>query len=232
MTTTSAETHPTLLDTTFALFTEPSATVTRLLSSERPPLVGTLLLTLAAVLFGPILIQFQIYGASVYKMSTVAGLALVCGCTVLSFIALESLLLSMLRIKAGVTRVAAMVSYSLSPLSLILGLFYLFNYLESGRLSLLTFLLTGSRDINDPFLKVMPWAVVITSLIIVTIFFYCLRSLGSMHWITATFMSLVSAALAVVSVKIGIGVGELVQPGIGETLWKVVDNPAAITYFF
>lgn len=227
----AAETRPGFFSVLIGLVTEPRATTERLFSLRPPPFALSLFVVLVASVFGPILAQYFRYEASAYRLDALLSLCLVFGFSIPLFVLIETIGLLLLGVEVRLAQVAAAVSYALTPVSFIILLFYGSNYLNTGRMSLINFLLEGARSSPDPFMTVLPWALGITAAIVFVVFYYCIRIIGGLQPFSAAFMLLFSVAPAAAALRLALYIGDQARPGTSELLWKVVANPASLTYF-
>ena len=207
---------------------QPGETSEELLRSAPPPYPSTLLLCMLLSIFVPIFAQLYKYGQMLYDAEAILSLFLVVIFTFLTFILLEGIFLKIFSVDFSLRQLYASAAYSIAPLLLALWLIYFFNYISTGRLSILQLILNGRLDVPDRFIHVVPIASMIALVNALVVFLYCVRFLGQMHTVTALFLTLLSLGPFLVSVSVGIFLGELAHPGTAEIFFRVLTEPSAL----
>ncbi len=215
------------LEALFGLMLQPGETSESLLSYEKKPYAWTLVCCLVLTFSIPIMSQYLKYGDAIYRIEVVLSFFLVEVACFLLFILLESLFLRLLRIEIGINELFASVSYCLAPVLLCLWLVYLFNYLMTGRLSIVQFLLSGNLDMSDRFINIVPIIALIAGLNVLIVFFYCVRFLGQMHSVSAMFLALISGLPFFAAAFISLMIGEMARPGTAAVFLRVLTSPWA-----
>lgn len=218
---------PNFLEALFGLMLSPGETVEDLLDRPNPPYGETLFVCVLLTVFVPVFSQIYKYGSGVYEVNALVGLFLCVAVTFFGFFCLEWLLLRLCRVQCATRYIFASSCYCLAPVLLTIWLLYLFNYLATGRLSVLHLVLTGQMLSPDRFLGVIPIAALIAYLMTLVVLFYCLRFVGEMYSETALLMTVLSLVPLAMALVLGIACGELVRPGTQEIFWRLIFNPAA-----
>lgn len=219
------------LDAMFGLLFEPGGTVRTLLSSARPPFSFTIFLCLILSIVVPIVAQTYKYGYTIFNIEAVASLALILFFTVLIFILVEGIFLQLLGIHVTIRQLWCTVAYCITPFILALWLIYLFNYLAMGRLTLVTLFMTGHSAVDDRFLRIIPFAMLIAQLNMLVVFFHSVRFIGELHTLTATIITLFSLVPFYVALLIALSIAELARTGTIALFQKILLSPASLTYF-
>ncbi len=213
----------------FGLTLQPGET-TEVLFDEDPPRFGlACLLCFLAAIFAPIAGHYLKYGVTLINTSAVFSLGIVVGMTFLVFLLVEAILLRLLGVQASVAQLFALVCYTLTPFTFGMLLIYLFNYFAHGGLTVVTLLLTGFSDVNDRFLGILPYAILIIELNALLVFWYSLRALGRLGVVSATALTILSVVPFYGSLLVGLLVGESARPGTIEIFKKILFAPELLT---
>lgn len=210
---------------------EPSATMEALFSKERPPYYFTFALILVLTIFVPIIAQIYKYQVELYNVSVIYSLVIVLFLTLFLFLLIESIFLLLLGIDFTPAGLFAAVAYSLTPLTFSLWLIYLFNYLSSGKLTVVTLLLTGFSAGDDSFIKILPIAAVVVQLMILIVFYYALRAMGGLGGVTAFMVSMLSLIPLYSALLLSLMVAELVREGTIAIFLKLLASPDIVEFF-
>ena len=219
------------LEALFGLMLQPGETSEELLNCEEPPYGSTLLLCLLLSIFVPVFAQLVKYGMTVYDPEAIFSLFLVIAFSFMFFILIEGVFLRAFGVEFTVRQLYATSCYCLAPLLLALWLIYFFNYLSTGRLSILHLLMTGYMDVPDRFIHIVPIALLIALLNILVVFFYCIRLIGELHAVTALFVSLLSIVPFFAALFVGIVIGEFAHPGTSEAFMRILTSPSALVAY-
>lgn len=219
------------LEASSGLLFEPGHTVGALLEEDSPPFLFGILALLVLTIFAPIAFQLYQYGITTYNIEALSSLLLVFALTLVMFAIMESLLLIITGMRAPFFKVVACAVYAIAPLIVALWLVYLFNYLASGRLTLVTLLVTGASSIDDRFLRVLPLALLVVHLMVLVVFYHGIRALTQTHAITGFILTLLSLGPLYVAFMLALSVGEMVRPDTIRIFTQVLTSPQALTVF-
>jgi len=219
------------MESLFGLILQPGETCEKLLRQDNPPFAYTYLLCFILSIFVPIFAQLFKYGVTVYNPEALLSVFLVIFFTFLFFVLMEALFLRLCGVDCDFKYIFASVCYCIGPLLFALWLIYFFNYLSTGRLSIVHLIMTGNIEIPDRFINVIPIALLISQLTVLVILFYCIRFLGEMYSETALLVTLLSLIPFALALGVGLYLGDLAKPGTQQLFWKVLFNPAALTTF-
>lgn len=223
--------QPNFLDAIFGLLFEPGSTVRTLLSSEKPPYGGTIILCLVLSIYVPITAQIVKYGGTIFNSDAILSLSLILLFTMLIFVLVEGIFLQLLGISVTVRQLWSIIGYCVTPFVLALWLIYLFNYLAMGRLTLVTLFMTGSSLNHDKFIRIVPFAILVAQLNVLVVFFHSVRHIGEMQWLTAFLVTFLSLIPFYVALFIAVSIGEIARRGTIELFEKVLVSPATMTIF-
>lgn len=219
------------LEAMVGLVFEPGETAETLFAHERPPYGLTLILCLLLSFFVPIVSQIIKYGYSVYNSDAIVSLIVIIFFTLLIFLFAEGLFLQLLGFDFSPARLFACVAYATAPMLICIWLIYGFNYLTNGRLTLITLFITGYGSVDDHFLQVMPYALFISQLLVLVVFFHSLKYMVRLQ----TFNALVTTVFSLIpfygSLIVGLFFGELARPGTIHIFLKILNSPIAMTEF-
>ncbi len=213
------------------LMLEPGNTTETLLNKENPPYSASFLALLMLSIFIPIVAQLVKYDMTIYNPEAIVSLVMVVVFTLLIFVFLELLFLRMFGIEASLRKVFAAASYCCAPILLALWLIYAFNYLSTGRLSILQFLLTGYVDSGDSFMRILPLAVLIAHINVLLVFCYGIRALGNLYTVNAMVFTLFSVLPFYAALFVGVSLGDRINPGTIDIFMKVISSPASLTVY-
>lgn len=219
------------LEALAGLITAPGATTEQLLAEKNPPHSVALLATLIGTIFGPIILHMYNYRYVIYRPEALFSLLFIFSFTLLIFILIESLFLMIIGISIRIEHVMACIMYSLAPLILFFWLVYIFNYLNNGMLSLVSFILYNNIPLSDRFIKIFPLAVTIVQINTILVFFYGIRFLGEMHTITALSVTMLSLIPLYLSFIISLFIADMASPGILNTFLQLLVSPEHLIYF-
>jgi len=219
------------LEALFGLMLQPGETSEELLGHKDPPYATTLLFCLLLTIFVPVFSQLVKYGMTVYDPEAIFSLFLVVTFSLLFFILLEGIFLRILRVEFNLKQLFATTAYCTAPFLLALWLIYFFNYLSTGRLSLLQIILTGYSSVPDRFIHIVPIALLIALLNILVVFFYCVRFIGQLHSISAMSITVLSSVPLLGSLVVGVIMGEFAHPGTANTFMRIITSPSALVAY-
>ena len=205
--------NPNFIEAVIGFIFEPSATIQSLLDNEDPPFSLSLLISLMLTIFVPIVAQLIKYDLKVDPASVFA-IGIVALVTIFVFIIVEGLLLLIFGFQLTLSQLVAAVMYSSVPLMCALWLIFIANYIASGNISLVTYLLTGIGRPNDSFIQILPFAFSFAVALMTINFFYAIRWLGDCFGMTALAITLISLFPLGASAYAGLLAGEYIRPGI------------------
>lgn len=214
-----------LFEALVGLILEPSQTVESLFEVDPPPYVPTFFLLVIGTIFTPLVAQIYKYNLQDHAVSALWGLIVMFVLALVLFIILESIFLLLMGLNFTLHGLLACIAYSLVPLFFSLWLIYLFNYLSAGRLSLITFLLSGFSSGDDSFLKVLPIVSVVVQLLMLVVYFYAIRAMGAVGSITAFMIAIISLVPLYLALLVGLMVSELLHQGIIAVFLQLLASP-------
>jgi hypothetical protein len=182
-----------LFGTIFGLSIDTKNTVRKLFENSTPPHLLSLFVILLIAIFCPPIFYFINSKTDVITVQDLARMYIVFNCMFIFLSILNYITLIAFGVRASLIEVTASIVYSLTPLSLVLLILYSFNYVNSGNLTLIPYFLSGKiTNSQDPTLKVLPYALSISGLILLYVYMHCVKYLGYMHYITALFTLILS----------------------------------------
>lgn len=188
-----------LLDILLSLPVDPAGMLRYLLLERRtPPYIIAIPIALVLVLVAPCL-YFQ-YKVRMYPPNAQMGLAVTTTTvlTIISFVFFTTVLMRLLLIKARPIQVLAATLYSLASFIPFMLAYYLLNFFASGRLTVLSYLASGTSNQDDWVIELFPIMVRFATVSCFLIFANALRVLGSSKTISA-----ISTALLAIPVVVG-----------------------------
>lgn len=213
----------------FGLLIEPSNTTYLLYDRhEKPPYAYTLIVGLLLTYLVPIFAQLYLYNTTSFRMDKVLSLLIIFLVTFCLFVITEWCLLFMLRINASIDDVVAAIGYSLAPLTLSTWLLFSFNYMNSGSLTFIQYILTGEGKHTDSFIRIVPLAYIISEIWILLVFFYSMRALAGLSHVTALLITMFSLLPFALSVWGGLSIAESIYPGALDNFKTVLTQPSSL----
>lgn len=210
-----------LLDILISLPVDPAGMLRYLLLERRkPPYLLATPIALLLVLVAPCL-YFQ-YKMRMYPPNAQVGIAVATTTvmTVLSFVFFMTVLLRLLMITARPIQVLAATLYSLASfIPFMLG-FYLLNFVASGRLSILSYLASGTYNHDDWVIDLFPIMIRFATASCFLIFANGVRVLGSSKLISAITTSLLAIPLAVGAFAVSITVTNFIFKDTGIPVYR------------
>lgn len=214
----------TFVDALFGLITEPSQVTTRLLSKDRPPFLLSLAACLLLSIYTPIIAQIFKINFLHYRTDLILSLSLVFFFSVLFFVLLEAIFLRVVGVSIEVYHMFAAIIYSLTPLIVVIWLYYAINFFFDGRLTVITYLISGYSHIDDRFLKIFPFVHLIAKIYVLMLFFFCIKALGKMHSLTALMTSLLSIGPFYIANLLAVAIAEYAFPNTVNVFSNVFRN--------
>lgn len=207
------------LDAVVGLLLEPRQTV-RNLFAQRPPLyVPAFLLCLAAVVFIPIIAEMLYWDFLETRAPAVASLALVLFLTAVIFVLLEHWFLRALGDSISRKEILAAFSYSCAPLFPIIVCYYLLDLIYTGKLSIVTFVITGVVPEDQLSLSLFPFAHVLAKICFLVIFYFSLRTLRQSGPVTTLWIALISTVPFYTAFALAMFLVNICLPGSVEAIW-------------
>lgn len=213
--------RPTLLGAITGLIAEPVEMTRVLFSGARAPHVVGILLLLVGVIFTPIFIELLRWNFLATQMDGVMALILTLVLTIIIFVLIERILTKLWGEELSYAELLALIAYGSAPLILIVLIFYGVNLAMFGRLSIVTFVITGAENANDPTMQLFPWAQLIGKLAFLNIFFHGIRAIKNLRLPTAFLITLTAAVPFYVGFFIALILVEMVLPGSTMALSKL-----------
>lgn len=132
------------------------------------------------------------------------------------------LLTALLRLDLTIRSTIDALTYALTPLNLALWLVYAFNYAHSGRLTVVTYVLTGAGNIHDVFFGQLSIVAIIVCIWVLFVAYQCVQS-GTDELGTAPFAYvLLLAPSTALSVALGTLVGDIIRPGFLRVILQLL----------
>ena len=214
------------IETLAGLILAPHETTGLLFQTKNPPFAWTLFLCLLLSIYVPIFAQTYKYGYSIAQPGVVLSLTLLIFFGLLMFLVIDGVFLQPLKVEFNMQMLFSCIAYSLTPLILCLWLIYGFNYLSDGKLTLITYILTGFGSLVDNFLKIIPYATSICLLWVVVVFLYGIKSMAQLNGFLSVCVTLLAVVPFILSSALGLFVGEMAYPGTARivlTLLRLYD---------
>jgi hypothetical protein len=214
--------RPNFLAVLSGLLLAPRETTEMLLQQKDPPFAATILLCLLLSVWVPAASQSHKYGYNLFETYALFRFTFIFGSAFLLFLFLETLLLLAFRIQSSLRLTFACAAYSWAPLILWIWIIHVVNFVVSGHLTLLTILILGYGSVSPPFSIFLPWAMIISTLLVARVFAYTLQALAGYQIVSAliaTFFSLLPLALAVL---IGMLASEIIWPGTIRMIHEII----------
>lgn len=185
--------------------------------SFAPGFLASLVLTL----FVPIWLQVFKYNLvnfdSPEVQSTVIALVAILGV----FYIVGLLLCVILRMGLSTASALNLLTYSLTPVNLAIWIVYGLNFRESGRLTIITFVLTGAGSVDSLFYGQLPLAAAfLFGWVLLVAYLAANNSADDRSAQSFTFTILLAPAMAL-SLWVGIFVGDMVRPGFINTVLRL-----------
>ena len=188
-----------LLDILISLPVDPAGMLRYLLlERRRPPYLISVPIALLLVLVGPCAYfqyKLRMYPADVQLAAAVTTTTVL---TIVSFVFFMTVLLKVLLIRTQPIQVLAATLYSLASFIPFMLAYYLLNFLASGRLTILTYLASGTYPEGDWVVALFPTTVQLASLCCFFIFMNAIKVMGSSKPISA-----ISTAVLAIPVLVG-----------------------------
>jgi hypothetical protein len=218
----------TFLDAFVGLIIAPMETTHLLLTEENPRFGFSMLAMLFVTVFVPVALHYHEHKRQLYQPEAIAGLVLVLLLSLIVFVLLERLLLLFIGVRVSVRTLLTAVCYCLAPLILTILFMYLMNYLASGSLSYLTFVLNGYAAKEDKFLALIPWIITFGIITAYLEFTFALRAMTGMFLSNAFIVALISAIPLYLSLIISVLMANLIYPGSMDAFLQILYDPSSI----
>gem|GEM_PF-4400264 len=189
-----------------------------------PSYAATCLVCLLLTLFVPVWAQVIKYGFISFNSPEMHSTVLSAFSGLAVFYIAGLLLAIILRIDINTRALVNALTYALTPLNLALWLVYGFNYAHSGRLSVVTYVMTGAGNIHDVFFGQLVFAAAITLVWVLVVAYYCIKN-GTENddrfadtTPAATAFALILGPCALVSIAFAAFIGDVIRPGYLSTI--------------
>jgi len=227
----SDNSEPSFLGSMVGLLLEPGTTIERLFEEEHPRYSLSMFLILLVSVFVPIIVHARRYNIAQSHATSIASIAVVVLLTIFLFFVLEGIFLQFISAKISMAKLLAMISYTLTPLTLAIWLVYAFNYFYNQQLSIVTLLLTSFRSGDDQFLRIVPVAALVAQLMMMVVFYHCIRVLTNYGGVTSFFITVISGVPLYVSLGISLLVAEGIRTGTIETFLQIINSAEVLNLF-
>jgi hypothetical protein len=182
-----------MLDVVTSSFTDPYGTMEHLLvERETPPYIVSSLVAIIVVIVIPSIMYQYWYDITPPMPEVTYSVITTLAITLLFFVLFAVIMLRMIGISAPVIKILAATIYSLTPAVPMMIGYYIGNYVAIGKVSVLTFFVTGQRAHGDWFLAFLPYFVKATVFFTFLVFSQAMRVIGKMGIITG-FLTAISA---------------------------------------
>lgn len=213
------------LEAAAGLLLAPRETTEILFLTRTPPYGWTLFFCLLLSIYVPIGAQMFKYGYAATDTGVVISITLLIFFGLLLFLMVEGIFLQILKVNFNMQMLFSCIAYALTPLMLCLWLIYTFNYMSSGRLTLVTYLLTGFGSIEDSFLTIIPYSSAISLIWVLVVFNYCINSMAQTSQVVSLLVTVVSLVPFILSLIVALFVGEMVHPGTTGIVFSLLHIP-------
>jgi hypothetical protein len=114
-----------------------------------------------------------------------------------------------------------LLTYALTPVNLALWIVFAFNYKYSGRLTVVTYILTGAGNVRDVFFGQLQTAGAILFAWVLFVAYCCAKNGSDDSGGQSLLFTLLLAPAMVVSLGIGAFVGDVIRPGFLNTILRL-----------
>ncbi len=228
---------PGFLSTLFGLLFYPGETLPKLLhsSSEIPvedailprvfPHVPSILLALLAAIFIPMFVQVARWDFLDTRIDEIFALLFVLILTGGMFVILERFALRCFVHEPMNSRtIFALMAYGCAPLIPLVLIGYAVNYWMFGRLTIVTFMITGVPNANDPTMKLFPVLHLIGKLLFLYTFYHGIRTERRLYPESAFFITIFSAIPFYLGLIISLYFIDAIMPGSVEASWMLTKS--------
>ena len=134
-------------------------------------------------------------------------------------------------ISVPLKKLVALFCYSIAPLvPLVLG-YYFTNYLLFGRLTVVTFIITGNKDAQDWLIGYFPALHLIGHILFLTVFFGGIKFLVELRSSTALSLTILSAVPFYIGFFIALILSAHLFPGSDQMMMKLLGSFAQVFPF-
>jgi hypothetical protein len=220
----------TALDAVFMSISDPRGAMQHLLVERKKPpfLVLALALITATILVPPLIFRYRNELVDLdpkLHYATAVTLAL----TFAFFVLLSTLMLRVLGVSASAIKVLAATVYSMVPVIPILLGFYLGSYFVTGNVAIIRHLMTGNQVTGDYFSPYFPATLKLIIFLCWLVYLQALRAMGSMSFLSAMFVTGLSAMLLAASGFIGLTVSQSFYPETGRQILQLLGSLFYVT---
>ena len=184
-----------------------------LLDRPRPPYVLTIFIGIFITLILPSLVFQYNHGLSPWNIKVPWAITLTILLTVGFFVLGASIILRLFGFSSSLFRILAIFAYSLTPFLSLALVFYGFNYLAMGELSILEYLNTGQLQKSDWAVPFFPKFILVGLAWSLLVFANSLRALGDGSKFTAFITAFLCTGLLVGASYAGWRLSEMAFPG-------------------
>lgn len=210
-----------LLDILISLPVDPAGMLRYLLLERRtPPYLISVPIALLLVLVAPCLyLQYKLrmYAPNAQIAAAVTTTTIL---TIVAFVFFMTVLLKLLLIQARPLQVLAATLYSLASFIPVMLAYYLLNFLASGKLTILSYLASGTSSHDDWVVDLFPLVIQFATLLTFFIFMSAVRVLGSSKPISAITTAVLAIPLVVGAFAVSITVTNLIFKDTGIPVYR------------
>lgn len=209
------------IEALFGLLLTPRSVAEQLFAEENPPYVYTFFLIFILTIFVPMTVQIVLLELLQYRLDFFLSTLLVVTLSLMIFVLYEAVFLRLIGVAVEVNQMIAAIAYSLTPLMIIIWIFYGLNIYFDGSLSVFTILLTDSGSLNPSLVGLIPYLILVAQIGLILTFYCCLREIGDLYTSSALMVSILSMLPSYIALLSGILVAELAFP---DTIISIMPN--------
>lgn len=210
------------------LIIAPGETSETLFTLPRPKFGFSIFITFLITFLIPMAIQRYTNDEALYRPEALQTVIIVLVVALVMFLVLESILLRFFGIPIDLARISSAICYSFVPFIFVTWIMYFLNYIASGSIEFLTFMLSGPSTQDNRVLDVVPWAMGVGIVASFRVFYFCVKRLGEMMGVNAFIITLLSFAPAYGSLVAAVLIGESINPGTMETFFEILIAPTTL----
>ncbi len=172
-------------------------------------------------LFVPVWLQVFKYNLVNFDSPEVQSTVLAMMTSLGVFYILGLLLCVSLRMGLSTGNALNLLTYTLTPVNLAMWIVYGLNYKHSGRLTVITFILTGAGNVDSLLYGYLPLAAIVLFGWVLLVAYFCANnSADDRSAQSFTFTMLLAPAIGL-SVWAGVFVGDMVRPGFLNAMMRL-----------
>lgn len=210
------------------LIISPNETAETLFTMERPKYALSVFVTFVLTFLIPMSIQQLTNDEPLYRPAAIQTIVVVIVVALALFVVTESIMLRFFGIKADLGVLASAICYSSVPFIFVIWIMYFLNYLASGSIEFLTFMLSGPSTQNSGILEVVPWAITVGLIISFRTYYNCIKHLGDLFGLNAFIIAVFSFAPAYGSLIAAVLIGESINPGTMDNFFEILTAPTTL----